>query len=153
MLTAIIILCRNVKVVGFGKAVLGMAAAVEKSLGNHITTGLISVPKGILETAKTMFPHYLLQSDSKIRCTIFLPSANYVKSNRDHDNCYNRISEGGEHNQPDEAAHYAAKEILSLVREAGEEDIVMVLISGGGSALLPCPVEGVSLQEKAQVSG
>ena len=37
------------------------------------------------------------------------------------------------------------------MREASEEDIVMVLISGGGSALLPCPVEGVSLQEKAQV--
>ena len=56
--------------VGFGKAVLGMAAAVEQSLGNHITTGLVSVPKGILETAVTSFPHYLLQSGSKIRYVI-----------------------------------------------------------------------------------
>ena len=53
--------------VGFGKAVLGMAAAVEQLLGSHISTGLISVPKGILETAKTVFPHYLLQYGSKIR--------------------------------------------------------------------------------------
>lgn len=63
-----------------------------------------------------------------------------------------RICEGGAHNQPDEDAHSAAREILSLAREASEEDIVMVLVSGGGSALLPHPVEGVSLQEKAQVA-
>ena len=62
------------------------------------------------------------------------------------------VVEGGENNQPDESAHYAAKAILSLVQEATEEDIVMVLISGGGSALLPFPVDGVTLTEKAQVS-
>ena len=62
-----------------------------------------------------------------------------------------RIMEGGRGNQPDEAAHSAAMRILSLVREAGEEDIVIVLMSGGGSALLPCPVRGVSLTEKAEV--
>lgn len=140
-------LCRNVRVVGFGKAVLGMAAAVDQLLGNHISTGLVSVPEGILETAKTMFPHYLLQSDSKIRYT---QQSTAMCKLFDIDDC-SRISEGGVHNQPDEAAHSAAKEILSLVREASEEDIVLVLISGGGSALLPCPVEGVSLQDKAQV--
>ena len=37
------------------------------------------------------------------------------------------------------------------MREASEKDIVIVLISGGGSALLPCPVEGVLLAEKARV--
>ena len=55
------------RLVGFGKAVLGMAAAVERLLGNHLTTGLISVPEGMLETAKREFLNYLLQSDSKIR--------------------------------------------------------------------------------------
>ena len=53
--------------VGFGKAVLGMATAVEQLLGDHIMSGLISAPKGILETAKRTFPHYLPSSDSKIR--------------------------------------------------------------------------------------
>ena len=53
--------------VGFGKAVLGMAAAVEKLLGEHITTGMISVPKGILETAAEKFPQHLLSDRSKIR--------------------------------------------------------------------------------------
>lgn len=59
--------CRNVKVVGFGKAVLGMATAVERLLGDHITAGLVSVPEGILETAAKMFPHYLPHSGSKIK--------------------------------------------------------------------------------------
>lgn len=59
--------------------------------------------------------------------------------------------EGAAHNQPDEPAHSTAKRILSLVKEAGEGDVVIVVISGGGSALFPCPVEGVSLEEKALV--
>ena len=45
----------------------------------------------------------------------------------------------------------AAREILSLARSARDGDLVLALISGGGSALLPCPVKGVSLDEKRQV--
>lgn len=55
------------KVVGFGKAVLGMATAVERLLGDHITAGLVSVPIGILEAASKMFPHDMPHSNSKIR--------------------------------------------------------------------------------------
>ena len=36
----------NVKVVGFGKAVLGMVEALEGLLGEHIATGVASVPVG-----------------------------------------------------------------------------------------------------------
>lgn len=37
----------NLYLVGFGKAVLGMAAAAEELLGQHLVQGVISVPKGI----------------------------------------------------------------------------------------------------------
>lgn len=37
----------NVHVAGFGKAVMGMAAAVEQILGDHLVQGVISVPLGI----------------------------------------------------------------------------------------------------------
>ena len=38
---------RNLYVVGFGKAVLGMARVVENILGHHIRSGIISIPKGL----------------------------------------------------------------------------------------------------------
>lgn len=38
---------QNLYLVGFGKAVLGMAAAAEEILGQHLMQGVISVPKGI----------------------------------------------------------------------------------------------------------
>ena len=59
--------------------------------------------------------------------------------------------EGAAHNLPDRAALCAASDILTLCREAGEGEVVVAVISGGGSALLPCPVQGVELEEKRMV--
>ncbi|MEW6668344.1 MAG: glycerate kinase [Thermodesulfobacteriota bacterium] len=42
--------------------------------------------------------------------------------------------------------------ILGLLEKAGERDLVFSLISGGGSALLPQPVEGITLAEKQAVT-
>ncbi len=56
------------------------------------------------------------------------------------------------HPVPDERGLLGAEEILSLVRGAGERDLVICLISGGGSALLVAPAEGVTLQDKQQVT-
>lgn len=42
----------NVYVVGFGKAVLGMARATENILGNHIVKGILSIPRGQQEILK-----------------------------------------------------------------------------------------------------
>jgi glycerate 2-kinase len=56
------------------------------------------------------------------------------------------------HPVPDERGLQAAEEILSLVSGAGERDLVICLISGGGSALLVAPAEGVTLKDKQQVT-
>lgn len=42
----------NIHLVGFGKAVLGMAAEAERIVGDHLVRGVISVPNGIQETLK-----------------------------------------------------------------------------------------------------
>ncbi|MGH0178572.1 UNVERIFIED_CONTAM: hypothetical protein FKN15_077863 [Acipenser sinensis] len=42
----------NVHLVGFGKAVLGMAAAAERILGDHLVRGVVSVPHGIQEALR-----------------------------------------------------------------------------------------------------
>jgi len=57
------------------------------------------------------------------------------------------ICEGG-HPVPDEGGVRGTGEILSLVKGAGERDLVICLISGGGSALLVAPPEGISLEDK-----
>ncbi len=56
------------------------------------------------------------------------------------------------HPVPDENGLRAAQGAETLLAEAGEGDRVLVLVSGGGSALLPAPVEGLSLEEKAEVN-
>ena len=62
-----------------------------------------------------------------------------------------RFIEAG-HPLPDSGSLSAAREILSLLSRAGEGDLVIALISGGGSAMLSAPVEGVSPEEKATLS-
>jgi glycerate 2-kinase len=59
--------------------------------------------------------------------------------------------EGG-HPIPDEAGQRGAGELLEIVTGLGEADLVLCLISGGGSALLPAPVEGVGLAEKQETT-
>jgi len=52
------------------------------------------------------------------------------------------------HPIPDEAGMKAAEELLSRLRECTEEDLVICVFSGGGSALLPAPVPPFTLEEK-----
>lgn len=55
-------------------------------------------------------------------------------------------------NEPTEAGVVGAERILELVASLGPDDLCLCLISGGGSALLPAPVEGVSLEDKQRVT-
>jgi len=55
------------------------------------------------------------------------------------------------HPVPDEAGHRAATRMLELVRGLTADDLVLCLISGGGSALLSLPAHGVSVDEKRAV--
>jgi len=58
-----------------------------------------------------------------------------------------RLVEAG-HPIPDARGEQAARALLTMARSAGEADLVVVLISGGGSALTPAPVPPVTLAEK-----
>ena len=56
------------------------------------------------------------------------------------------------HPVPDAAGAKAAQAILSAVDELSENDLLLVLMSGGASALLPAPAESLSLSEKQAVT-
>jgi glycerate 2-kinase len=55
-------------------------------------------------------------------------------------------------NLPTERAVHASREILALVGSLGPADVVIGVISGGGSAVLAAPRPGVSLEEKVAVT-
>lgn len=117
----------NVYLIGLGKAALGMACEAERIFGNHVCSGIISVPKGIQETMKNnsnMQP----KSDSALE-----------------------ILEGAKNNLPDQNAEEAARRIKQLVQNLGSSDLLIALISGGGSSLLPLPLPTITLEEKCQV--
>jgi glycerate 2-kinase len=56
------------------------------------------------------------------------------------------------HPVPDAAGLDAARRIHALVQGLSEDDLVLCLISGGGSALLALPAEGLSLEDKQAVN-
>ncbi|KAL1272524.1 hypothetical protein QQF64_028386 [Cirrhinus molitorella] len=123
-------LTNNLYLVGFGKAVLGMAAEAERIVGDHLIKGVVSVPHGI---QKTLCNHgkekMLLENNSRIT-----------------------VMEGAKNNLPDADAQKSAECIRELASGLTEKDLLLVLISGGGSALLPAPAPPMSLQEKQDVT-
>lgn len=114
-------------VVGFGKAVLGMAVQIERILGDRLASGCISIPTGTLERFKDDY-EFQLSKSSNIA-----------------------VIEGARNNLPDVKAVEAARKIKILAESMTEEDILCVLVSGGGSALLPLPRSPVTLDEKLTV--
>ncbi len=58
----------------------------------------------------------------------------------------------GSHPVPDQGSADAGKTVLDFVANAGADDRVIALISGGGSALAVAPSAGISLEDKAQVN-
>ncbi|RUS80655.1 hypothetical protein EGW08_011605 [Elysia chlorotica] len=120
---------KNVFVVGMGKAVSGMARIVEDILGNHIVTGVISIPHGIQEQIQEENAKLLLKSSSKIQ-----------------------IYEGGIGTEVDETCYNAANAIRNLVSKLTEKDLLIVLCSGGGSVLCPLPIPPITLSELRDVT-
>jgi hydroxypyruvate reductase len=64
---------------------------------------------------------------------------------------HTEIIEAG-HPLPDESGVKGAEKICALLNESGPKDLVLFLLSGGGSALLPLPADGIALEEKQKVT-
>ena len=62
-----------------------------------------------------------------------------------------RVVEAG-HPVPDEAGEAAAREILATARELKEDDLLLALLSGGGSSLLSLPAPDIPMEELKAVT-
>jgi glycerate 2-kinase len=58
----------------------------------------------------------------------------------------------GGHPLPDEEGAKGTERIMEIVAEAGEDDLALCLISGGGSALMISPCEGIRLEDKKKLT-
>ena len=114
---------KNVHVVGFGKAVHRMWIGVRDRLKHHIVGGCLSIPHG------TLVPQDPPRDDA-LSCVA--------------------IRHGALNNFPDADAVANAMCIRKVMDSLRVDDVAIVLISGGGSALLPSPVPDVSLADKVE---
>jgi glycerate 2-kinase len=115
---------RRIVVVGAGKAGAGMAAGVEAALGEELCAA--KQLNGWVNV-----PEDCVRKLSRITLHGARPAGK---------------------NEPTQAGVDGAARILQLVESAGPDDLVICLISGGGSALLPAPVDGITLADKQAVT-
>ena len=109
-------------VVGAGKASAAMALALEASWPRHAELSGLVV---------TRYGH--------------VPSANSMQTSRIE------IMQAS-HPVPDEMSVLAASKMLKKVQGLSDQDLVIALISGGGSSLMTLPCEGLTLQEKQKIN-
>ena len=113
----------RIVVVGAGKAGAGMAAAVESALADEAVLAKVAGWVNV--------PADCVRPLSRIHLHAARPAGV---------------------NEPTAEGVAGALHILDLVATLGPRDLCLVLISGGGSALLPAPVEGISLADKQAVT-
>jgi glycerate 2-kinase len=115
---------RRIAIVGAGKAGGGMAAAVEEVLGTRICR------------------------EKQVAGWVNVP-ADCLRALK-HIHLHSARPAGVNEPTPEGAA--GAEEILRIVAALGPHDLCLCLLSGGGSALLPAPVEAISLEDKLAVT-
>jgi hydroxypyruvate reductase len=114
----------RITVVGAGKAGAGMAAAVEQILG----------PELLAEKRVTGWVNVPQGCERSMQAIHLHPAR--------PEGC----------NEPTLEAVAGAERILEMVGAMQPDDLCLALISGGASALLPAPSEGITLEDKLQVT-
>jgi len=150
-------------IVGGGKAGAPMAAAVHGILGDAITAGVVNVKYGHTATAGGWRARFERRSAAT-------PEANADEHGGGDDPTRSQLQperlkplshtalgpiavvEAG-HPVPDAAGQAGAERIAALLGGLSGRDLVIVLISGGGSALLPLPAPGISLADYQALTG
>jgi hydroxypyruvate reductase len=119
----------RVFLVGAGKAGAPMARAAAEIVSDRLAGGVVVVKEGHAETMNG--ERRTMKEDSSALVA--------------HRSSLTVIESG--HPIPDERGVEGARRMVDLLEAAGERDLVIALISGGGSALLTLPAPGVSLAD------
>jgi glycerate 2-kinase len=127
-------------VAGAGKAGAPMAAALSGILGSRLERGVVNVKYGHTAGAT---PWQVRFGGPRALASDMWPRA---------DTGPIAMLEAG-HPVPDAAGQAGAEQMLALLQGLTERDLVIVLLSGGGSALMPLPAPGVTLGDLQALTG
>jgi len=137
----------RVIVIGGGKAGTPMAAAIHEILGGRVTAGAVNVKYGHAADGggwQVRFEHRpVTGGDPRGKIPSAPPRA---------DTGPIAVSEAG-HPVPDAAGLAGARRIAALLDQLSERDLVIVLLSGGGSALLPLPAGAITPADYQALTG
>ncbi len=115
----------NILIVGGGKATAQMCEALIEILGEKFPfQGAINIPKG------QSVPEMLLSPNGTSSVQVTFSS----------------------HPIPDENGIQGVQRMLDLIAASSEDTLIIALISGGGSALMPYPANNITLEEKQAVN-
>ena len=122
----------RIAIVGAGKAGASMTLALEKVLGDQLldekeVIGWVNVPADCVELAEA-------ESTTRISKVVL------------------HAARPAGRNEPTAEGVAGTQKILRIVGGLGPNDLCICLISGGGSALLPAPIEGLSLEAKGALT-
>jgi hydroxypyruvate reductase/glycerate 2-kinase len=134
-------------VIGFGKASSLMAGACVSAIDHELFTNGIVITKYGHTTGQNPEDKKIRRLEDREISTsqpLNFSSSQLQKSPI-------RIYEAG-HPIPDENGVKATEQIVTLLNNADRDTLVVCLISGGGSALLVSPCDGISLKEKQTVT-
>ncbi|MFH4974413.1 hypothetical protein AB6A40_001122 [Gnathostoma spinigerum] len=110
---------KNIHLAAFGKAALGMVQGAESVLHDHLVEGIASVPRGTIKKIPHDF-HFIT-----------------------------KFYEGATNNLPDDDSCKNASRIEEMAKALHSNDeILLCLLSGGGSALLSAPIYSITLEDK-----
>jgi glycerate 2-kinase len=113
----------RIAVVGAGKAGAGMAAGIELALAEIAEAKRLTGWVNVPEDCVRSLPHITLHGARPAGI-----------------------------NEPTKAGVEGTQRILSIIESLGPKDLCLCLISGGGSALLPAPIEAITLADKQAVT-
>ena len=123
-------------VIGAGKAAASMAKAVEDAW--HNVEALAAPQSAVGALAAPQSPGTSIEGLVITRYAHGYSGSEALKRIR--------VVEAG-HPVPDESGEAAAREIMQRVQALGPDDLLLALVSGGGSSLLALPVESISMDD------
>ncbi|MBR7800699.1 glycerate kinase type-2 family protein [Undibacterium fentianense] len=121
-------------VIGAGKAAAAMARSLEKHYQATVGSEL-----------STTFSSQRVNQQLRLSGMVIVPYGHRVEC------AWIQVREAS-HPIPDAAGSEAAREMLELVRGLSAHDSVICLLSGGGSALMSLPAEGLTLEQKQAIN-